>query len=293
MLLEGRSWVDRLYTLFPEHSQANAGDGRRRHLQDGRRLRDRQHPDQPDRRHLRDDRAADHGRPVRGRARVARRDARPHAARRRDGRRRSSVSVVAFLHTVPAGIVVLIFVIVYQQLENHFLQPMIYGRTVQLSPLVVLVSVLVGAELAGVLGALAAIPVAGSIQVLVRGPAGPARRARSRRTAPSRQRRLSRPRDRVRSRSSDPSNGAAGPRTDAPSAADALSHGTSGDPRPAVPQRSSLPSRRLRCRSQAAPSTGPATHVGTLSHARVGVLQQLNLIRRRARPAAGTAEPAA
>ena len=62
----------------------------------------------------------------------------------------------------------LIFVIVYQQLENHFLQPVIYGRTVQLSPLVVLISVLVGAELAGILGALAAIPVAGSIQVIVR-----------------------------------------------------------------------------------------------------------------------------
>jgi predicted PurR-regulated permease PerM len=39
---------------------------------------------------------------------------------------------------------------------------------VQLSPLAVLVSVLVGAELAGILGALAAIPVAGSIQVVVR-----------------------------------------------------------------------------------------------------------------------------
>jgi predicted PurR-regulated permease PerM len=44
----------------------------------------------------------------------------------------------------------------------------IYGKTVQLSPLVVLVSVLVGAEIAGILGALAAIPVAGSIQVIVR-----------------------------------------------------------------------------------------------------------------------------
>ena len=75
---------------------------------------------------------------------------------------------VAFLHSITAGIVLLIFVIVYQQLENHFLQPTIYGRTVQLSPLVVLISVLVGAELAGILGALAAIPVAGSIQVLVR-----------------------------------------------------------------------------------------------------------------------------
>jgi predicted PurR-regulated permease PerM len=75
---------------------------------------------------------------------------------------------VSFLHTIPAGIVVLIFFVVYQQLENHFLQPVIYGRTVQLSPLAVLISVLVGAELAGILGALAAIPVAGSIQVLVR-----------------------------------------------------------------------------------------------------------------------------
>jgi predicted PurR-regulated permease PerM len=78
------------------------------------------------------------------------------------------VCVVAFLHTIPAGIVVLVFFVVYQQLENHFLQPVIYGRTVQLSPLAVLVSVLVGAELAGILGALAAIPVAGTLQVLVR-----------------------------------------------------------------------------------------------------------------------------
>jgi predicted PurR-regulated permease PerM len=69
---------------------------------------------------------------------------------------------------VPAGIVLLVFIIAYQQLENHFLQPVIYGRTVELSPLVVLISVLVGAELAGILGALAAIPVAGSIQVIVR-----------------------------------------------------------------------------------------------------------------------------
>ncbi len=78
------------------------------------------------------------------------------------------VTSVALLHSVPAGLIVLVFFIVYQQLENHFLQPVIYGRTVQLSPLVVLVSVLVGAALAGILGALAAIPVAGAIQVIVR-----------------------------------------------------------------------------------------------------------------------------
>jgi predicted PurR-regulated permease PerM len=78
------------------------------------------------------------------------------------------VIAVAFLHSVPAGIVAVIFIIVYQQLENHFLQPVIYGRTVQLSPLTVLIAVLVGAELSGVIGALAAIPVAGAIQVIIR-----------------------------------------------------------------------------------------------------------------------------
>jgi len=77
------------------------------------------------------------------------------------------IGIVAFLHSVPAGIVVVGFFIVYQQIENHLLQPVIYGRTVQLSPLAVLISILIGAELAGILGALAAIPVAGSIQVIL------------------------------------------------------------------------------------------------------------------------------
>jgi len=76
------------------------------------------------------------------------------------------VGAVAFLHSIPAGIIVIVFFVVYQQIENHILQPVVYGRTVQLSPLVVLISVLIGAELAGVLGALAAIPVAGSLQVV-------------------------------------------------------------------------------------------------------------------------------
>ena len=77
------------------------------------------------------------------------------------------VSTVAFITSVPDGIVVVIFFVVYQQVENHFIQPVVYSRTVQLSPLAILVAVLVGAELAGVLGALAAIPVAGTIQVVL------------------------------------------------------------------------------------------------------------------------------
>jgi predicted PurR-regulated permease PerM len=77
------------------------------------------------------------------------------------------VSTVGFLHSVTAGIVLIVFFIVYQQFENQVLQPLVYGRTVQLSPLIVLIAVLMGAKLAGVIGALGAIPVAGSIQVIV------------------------------------------------------------------------------------------------------------------------------
>jgi predicted PurR-regulated permease PerM len=76
------------------------------------------------------------------------------------------IGSIAFLHGITAGIIVVAFFVVYQQIENHVIQPVVYGRTVQLSPLVVLISVLIGAELAGVLGALAAIPVAGTLQVL-------------------------------------------------------------------------------------------------------------------------------
>lgn len=78
------------------------------------------------------------------------------------------VSTIAFIDSTRNGIIVLIFFVLYQQLENHVVQPLVYGKTVQLSPLAVLVAVLIGAELAGVLGALGAIPVAGAIQVLLR-----------------------------------------------------------------------------------------------------------------------------
>jgi predicted PurR-regulated permease PerM len=77
------------------------------------------------------------------------------------------VCTIGFLHALTAGIILIVFFIVYQQIENHVLQPLVYSRTVQLSPLVILVSVLVGAQIAGVLGALAAIPIAGTIQVLL------------------------------------------------------------------------------------------------------------------------------
>jgi predicted PurR-regulated permease PerM len=75
---------------------------------------------------------------------------------------------VAFLHSVPVGIATIVFFVLYQQFENHVLQVTIMSRTVDLNPLVVLVSVLMGVELFGLLGALLAIPAAGVAQVIAR-----------------------------------------------------------------------------------------------------------------------------
>ena len=80
-----------------------------------------------------------------------------------------AVAVLAgFIHSVPAGITVLVFFVLYQQLENHLLQPLVFARTVKLNPLTVIVAILIGVELMGILGALLAIPVASMVQVILR-----------------------------------------------------------------------------------------------------------------------------
>ena len=76
--------------------------------------------------------------------------------------------VFALLHSTGAGIAAVVFFIVYQQFENHVLQVTVMSRTVNVNPLGILVSVLVGVELFGLLGALLAIPAAGVLQVVVR-----------------------------------------------------------------------------------------------------------------------------
>jgi predicted PurR-regulated permease PerM len=76
--------------------------------------------------------------------------------------------VAGFIHSVPAGIAVVVFFIIYQQLENHLLQPIVFARTVKLNPLTVIVAILLATEFAGILGALLAIPTAGIIQVILK-----------------------------------------------------------------------------------------------------------------------------
>jgi len=82
----------------------------------------------------------------------------------------------AFTHSLTAGIATLVVFLVYTQIENHILNPVIMSKTVRISPLLVLIAVLVGASLGslidglfgGFVAALLAIPAAGALQVLAR-----------------------------------------------------------------------------------------------------------------------------
>lgn len=74
---------------------------------------------------------------------------------------------VSFVGDVPRDPIIWAAVMLgYQQLENNFLQPLVYRRTISVHPLLVIVAVLIGAGLLGVLGALLAIPVAAMLQVV-------------------------------------------------------------------------------------------------------------------------------
>ena len=82
-------------------------------------------------------------------------------------------AIVVALATVPvsfptATIVWIAFIIVWQRFEDYVVQPLVYGKAVNVNPLVTIVSLLVGAALLGILGVLLAIPSAAAIQIILR-----------------------------------------------------------------------------------------------------------------------------
>jgi predicted PurR-regulated permease PerM len=79
------------------------------------------------------------------------------------------VGVVVAFNDFPVGLIVWAGVLIlYQQVENNLIQPFVYGRAVQLHPLIVILAILIGGSLLGVLGALMAIPAAAGVQAVVR-----------------------------------------------------------------------------------------------------------------------------
>jgi predicted PurR-regulated permease PerM len=82
-------------------------------------------------------------------------------------------AIIVALTTVPvdfptATIVWIAFIIVWQRFEDYVVQPLVYRRALKVNPLVTIVSLLVGAELLGILGVLLAIPTAAAIQIILR-----------------------------------------------------------------------------------------------------------------------------
>lgn len=77
------------------------------------------------------------------------------------------VVLSSLIVSVPLAIVIAIYFIVYQQIENITIQPFVQSRSSSLTPLIVFVSAILGVALGGILGALLAIPAAACIKVLV------------------------------------------------------------------------------------------------------------------------------
>jgi predicted PurR-regulated permease PerM len=77
-------------------------------------------------------------------------------------------SLAAFLQSPTAGIIAVIFFVVYQQIENSVLYPSVMAKRVKINPLIVLLSVLLSVAIFGFIGALLAVPASGAIQVAVK-----------------------------------------------------------------------------------------------------------------------------
>ena len=77
------------------------------------------------------------------------------------------ISLLLFFNNMTAGIIYAIYFVIYQQIENNFVSPSIQSKKVELSALTVLVAVTIGLYVGGLLGGLVAIPVAGVVKVLL------------------------------------------------------------------------------------------------------------------------------
>jgi len=66
------------------------------------------------------------------------------------------------------GLLVIALYVIVQQFESHLIHPLVVTRVVGVPPLLVILSIIVGAQLAGFLGILLSVPIAATIQELVK-----------------------------------------------------------------------------------------------------------------------------
>ena len=83
--------------------------------------------------------------------------------------------LVALTVSTPAAIAMAVIQLIYQQLENYVVYPLVYRRAVELSPFTTIVAVLIAGSILGVLGAILAVPFAAVIKVILREAGSPRR----------------------------------------------------------------------------------------------------------------------
>ena len=76
--------------------------------------------------------------------------------------------IVALFSSVGDGIVVAVYFIVYQRVENYLILPRVMTKAIDLSAPTVIITLLIGSSLAGLAGALIALPIAAALKVIVR-----------------------------------------------------------------------------------------------------------------------------
>lgn len=75
------------------------------------------------------------------------------------------VTIVALFHSTSSAVIILVYYILYQQIETYLIQPKVQANSTNMSPLLVFMSVIVGVSFGGIFGGLVAIPVAGCLRI--------------------------------------------------------------------------------------------------------------------------------
>jgi predicted PurR-regulated permease PerM len=79
----------------------------------------------------------------------------------------AGVAAVAAFQGLGVLIAVIVILLVYQLIENFVIAPRVMNRAVDLSPVGVIIAILIGGSLAGLVGALLALPVAAMVKIVV------------------------------------------------------------------------------------------------------------------------------
>jgi predicted PurR-regulated permease PerM len=82
---------------------------------------------------------------------------------------------VALTESTTAAVIMLVLQLIYQQVENYIIYPIVYRKAVELSPFTTIVSVLIAGSLLGVVGAILAVPFAAVIKTVLREAGAPRR----------------------------------------------------------------------------------------------------------------------